>query len=124
MLSPTIPRIRKNLAIDALVQGLRKRFEAIPDPRRAASTVHSQADGLMVAFAMFSLKELSLLAFENRRKDQSLMNLYRICLLRVATWRHAQVRRVKSLSRSRPITPWAKRVWRSARRSVSCSRAR
>jgi len=78
MLSPTIPRIRKNLAIDALVQGLRKRFEAIPDPRRAASTVHSQADCLMAAFAMFSLKEPSLLAFENRRKDQSLMNLYRI----------------------------------------------
>ena len=52
MLSPTIPRIRKNLAIDALVQGLRKRLQAIPDPRRAASTIHSQADCLMAAFAM------------------------------------------------------------------------
>jgi len=78
MLSPTVPRIRKYLAIDALLQGLRKRFEAIPDPRRAASIDHSQADCLMSAFAMFSLKEPSLLAFENRRKDQSLMNLYRI----------------------------------------------
>ena len=32
----------------------------------------------MAAFAMFSLKEPSLLAFENRRRDQSLMNLYSI----------------------------------------------
>ena len=31
---PTVPRIRKFLAIDALIHGLRKRFEAIPDPRR------------------------------------------------------------------------------------------
>ena len=28
----TVPRIRKFLAIDTLIQGLRKRFEAIPDP--------------------------------------------------------------------------------------------
>jgi hypothetical protein len=32
----------------------------------------------MAAFAMFSLKEPSLLAFDQRRQDQSLMNLYRI----------------------------------------------
>ncbi|MDZ4851724.1 MAG: hypothetical protein SGI77_20750 [Pirellulaceae bacterium] len=29
---------RKYLSVDALTQGLRERFEAIPDPRRAAST--------------------------------------------------------------------------------------
>ncbi len=32
----------------------------------------------MAAFAMFSLKEPSLLAFDARRQDESLMNLYRI----------------------------------------------
>lgn len=68
---------RKYLSID-LVQGLRERFEAIPDPRRSASTDHSLADSLMAAFAMFSLKDPSLLAFDLRRQDQSLMNLYRI----------------------------------------------
>ncbi len=36
------------------------------------------ADCLMAAFAMFSLKETSLRVFVDRRKDQSLMNLYRI----------------------------------------------
>ena len=69
---------RQYLSIDSLIQGLRERFEAIPDPRRAASTDHSLADCLMAAFAMFSLKDPSLLAFDQRRQDQSLMNLYRI----------------------------------------------
>ena len=69
---------RKYLSIDSLIQGLRERFEAIPDPRRSASTEHSVADSLMAAFAMFSLKDPSLLAFDLRRKDQSLMNLYQI----------------------------------------------
>ena len=49
---------RKYLSIDALIQGLRERFEAIPDPRRSASTDYSLADSLMAAFAMFSLKEV------------------------------------------------------------------
>lgn len=69
---------RKYLSIDSMVEGLRERFEAIPDPRRSASTDHSLADSLMAAFAMFSLKDPSLLAFDLRRHDQSLMNLYRI----------------------------------------------
>jgi hypothetical protein len=69
---------RKYLSIDSLIGGLRSRFEAIPDPRRSASTDHSLADSLMSAFAMFSLKEPSLLAFDLRRQDASLMNLYRI----------------------------------------------
>ena len=33
---------RQYLSIDSLIQGLRERFEAIPDPRRAASTVEHQ----------------------------------------------------------------------------------
>ena len=67
---------RQYLSIDSLIQGLRERFEAIPDPRRAASTDHTLADCLMAAFAMFSLKDPSLLAFDQRRQDESLMNLY------------------------------------------------
>jgi hypothetical protein len=69
---------RKYLSIDSMVQGLRQSFEAIPDPRRSASTAHSLPDSLMAAFAMFSLKDPSLLAFDLRRQDQSLKNLYRI----------------------------------------------
>ena len=69
----TPDRVRKYLSIDSLIQGLRERFEAIPDPRRASSVEHSQADCLMSAFAMFSLKDPSLLAFDQRRQDQSLI---------------------------------------------------
>ena len=43
------------LSIDSLIQGLRERFEAIPDPRRAVSTDHTLAYCLMAALAMFSL---------------------------------------------------------------------
>ena len=68
----------KYLAVDSLIQGLRERFEAIEDSRRSASVGHSLADCLMSAFAMFSLKEPSLLAFDQRRQDKSLMNLYKI----------------------------------------------
>ncbi len=78
MLPANFPRVRKHLAIDALIAGLRERFEAIVDVRRDASVDHSLPDCLMAAFAMFSLKEPSLLAFEDRRQDQSLINLYRI----------------------------------------------
>lgn len=60
---------RMYLFIDALIQGLRERFEAIPDPRRSASTEYSLADCLMAAFAMFSLKDPSMLAFDLRRQD-------------------------------------------------------
>ncbi|XZE20409.1 transposase family protein [Pirellulaceae bacterium SH449] len=71
-------RARKYLSADSIIEGLRNRFEAMPDSRRAASVKHSLPDCLMAAFAMFSLKEPSLLAFDQRRQDQSLMNLYRI----------------------------------------------
>lgn len=30
--------VREYLSIDSLIQGLRERFEAIPDPRRATGT--------------------------------------------------------------------------------------
>lgn len=66
------------LSVDSLIHGLRERFEAIEDSRRPASVAHSLADCLMAAFAMFSLKEPSLLAFDQRRDDMSLKNLYRI----------------------------------------------
>ncbi len=69
---------RKYLSADSLIDGLRSRFERIADRRRAGSVDHSLPDCLMAAFAMFSLKEPSLLAFDARRQDDSLMNLHRI----------------------------------------------
>lgn len=78
MSKPLVRKARKYLSADALIDGLRRRFEMIADQRRAASVNHSLPDCLMAAFAMFSLKEPSLLAIDARRQDQSLMNLYRI----------------------------------------------
>lgn len=68
---------RKHLSADALVGRLRQRFEKITDPRSGTPTL-SLADALMSAFAMFALKDPSLLAFDKRRDDQNLQTLYQI----------------------------------------------
>jgi hypothetical protein len=60
-------KLRKNLSGDALHQTLRSGFSQIPDHRDAPEI--SLADALMSAYAMFSLKDPSLLAFDKRRQD-------------------------------------------------------
>jgi Transposase DDE domain len=59
---------RKELSADALYQLLRSRFRSLPDPR-AGEVEIPLADALMSAFAMFALKDPSLLAFDHRRRD-------------------------------------------------------
>jgi hypothetical protein len=71
------PEVRKHLSADALYELLRLRFEKIPDHRGRKCPI-SLADALMSAFAMFSLKDPSLLAFEERRNDENLRNLFGI----------------------------------------------
>ena len=68
---------RKHLSADALVDLLRNRFEKIADAR-SGQPVISMADALMSAFALFSLKDPSLLAFDKRRDDDNLQTLYQI----------------------------------------------
>ena len=62
------PRVRKDLNADALIRLVRKRFVGVKDHRKRKCRI-SVSDALMSAFAMFSLKDSSLLAFEARRKD-------------------------------------------------------
>ena len=70
--------LRKHLHADALFKRLRSEFEKIPDPRPGDVKI-SLADALMSGFAVFSLKDPSLLAFDERRKDETkLENLKRI----------------------------------------------
>lgn len=57
-----MPKLRKDLCADALTMGLRSSFSKIPDNRRSPSIPLS--DILMSAYAVFSLKHPSLLAFE------------------------------------------------------------
>ncbi len=64
-LSPN--KLRKNLSADALHQALRSGFTRIADHRDKPDI--SLADALMSAYAMFALKDPSLLAFDKRRQD-------------------------------------------------------
>ncbi len=63
------PRIRKHLNADALYATVRKCFEQINDSRKGNGSI-SIPDALMSAFAMFSLKDPSLLAFDKRRNEE------------------------------------------------------
>jgi hypothetical protein len=75
---PTKVKIRKHLNADALFKTVRRCFEKIPDHRQGDVKI-SLADAHMSAFAMFSLKDPSLLAFDERRqKEHNLNSIYGI----------------------------------------------
>ena len=59
---------RKDLSADALFQVLRSHFGSLPDLRSGEVEIPLH-DALMSAFAMFALKDPSLLAFDQRRRD-------------------------------------------------------
>jgi hypothetical protein len=71
------PAPRKHLSLDAMISLLRRRGELLPDARSRESTI-SISDAFMSAFAMFSLKDPSLLAFEARCNDGNMKTLYGI----------------------------------------------
>ncbi len=58
---------RKHLSADPLFKGLHKDFLGVSDYREGDPEI-SMADALMSGFAVFSLKDPSLLAFNKRRK--------------------------------------------------------
>ncbi len=75
---PSKVRIRKYLNADALFKTIKQSFEKIPDHRQDNLQI-ALSDAFMSAFAMFSLKDPSLLAFEERRKtDGNLKTIYQI----------------------------------------------
>jgi Transposase DDE domain len=61
-------KARKDLSADALFKRLHAGFDKIPDSR-SGNPVISMGDALMSAFAMFSLKDPSLLVFDKRRHN-------------------------------------------------------
>jgi ribosome biogenesis protein Tsr3 len=69
--------VRKHLDWDALLATIRERFATIPDSRSKDHTI-SLPDALMSGFALFALKEPSLLAFQERIKDDNLRTIYGI----------------------------------------------
>jgi Transposase DDE domain len=71
------PTVRKHLSADALFRRLRTDFGAIVDHRLGTPKI-PLSDALMSAFAMFSLKSPSLLAFDEERKEGNLQQVYGI----------------------------------------------
>jgi Transposase DDE domain len=71
------PRGRKHLSADALFRTVRSGFAAIPDSRLSDTEI-SLTDALMSAFARFSLKSPSLLAFDKHRVEGNLGTIYAI----------------------------------------------
>lgn len=73
-------QIRKYLTADALYALVRAGCRGIPDHREPDSTI-SLVDALMSGLALFALKDPSLLAFDRRRNDQNMKNLFGIGLV-------------------------------------------
>ena len=76
-MSIVAPKGRKHLCADALFRLVRRGFSTIPDDRGGDSEI-SFTDALMSAFAMFSLKSPSLLAFDKQRVEGNLGTIYGI----------------------------------------------
>lgn len=76
--APSKLNVRKHLHMDAMLSALYQRFSTLPDHRRGKIEI-PLPDALMAGFAMFSLKDPSLLAFdERRRSDDNLGRIYGI----------------------------------------------
>jgi hypothetical protein len=69
------PAVRKHLSADALFSRLRTGFSAIADHRPGTPKI-PLPDALLSAFALFSLKSPSLLAFDDERKEGNLQHVY------------------------------------------------
>jgi hypothetical protein len=76
-MSIVAPKGRKHLNADTLFSLVRRHFVTLPDDR-ADEVEIPLSDALMSAFAMFSLKSPSLLAFDKQRAEGNLQPLYGI----------------------------------------------
>jgi hypothetical protein len=72
------PKTRKHLSFDPLIRQIRLRAKQLPDPRDESNCGYSMADAVMSAIALFSLKDPSLLFFQDRRNDENIKNLFRV----------------------------------------------
>ncbi len=104
-------RTRKHLSADALYALLRLGFDKIPDHRGRKCPI-SLTDALMSAFGMFALKDPSLLAFDERRKDENMRNLFGIA--RVPSDTH--MREILDLVEPRGMRPLFNAVFRQLQR--------
>ena len=102
---------RKHLCADALVGLVQSSFARVTDPRPGKGSI-PLADALMSAFAMFALKDPSLLAFDERRHDENLLSLYRIGQVPSDT----QLRAILDLVPPEAVRPTYQDVFRQVQR--------
>ena len=113
-MSIVTPTVRKHLSADALFHVVRSGFADIPDPRCADVDI-SLMDTLMSAFAMFSLKAPSLLAFDKERAEGNLHTIYGIQRVPCDTYMR---------ERLDPLSPkWLRPVFKSVFRQLQCGKA-
>jgi hypothetical protein len=113
-MSIVTPHVRKHLSADALFHVVRSGFAAIPDPRCADVDI-SLTDTLMSAFAMFSLKAPSLLAFDKERAEGNLHTIYGIQRVPCDTYMR---------ERLDPLSPkWLRPVFQSVFRQLQRGKA-
>ena len=72
-----VPKVRKHLCADALLRSVHDVFGQLPDHRKGDPEIPLH-DALMSAFALFSLKSPSLLAFDKERTEGNLQRVYGI----------------------------------------------
>jgi len=72
------PKTRRHLSFDPLIRQIRLRAKLFLDTRDESNCDYSMADAVMSAIAMFSLKDPSLLCFQERRNDENIKNLFRV----------------------------------------------
>src|SRR6266436_9015546 len=110
-MSIVAPKERKHLSADALFHVVRSGFATIPDPRCEDVDI-SLTDALMSAFAMFSLKAPSLLAFDKQRAEGNLHTIYGIARVPCDTYMRERLDPVSPES----LRPSFKRVFRQLQR--------
>ena len=72
-----VPKVRTHLGADALLRSVQDVFCQLPEHRKGDPEIPLR-DVLMSAFAMFSLKSPSLLAFDQERTEDNLQRVYGI----------------------------------------------
>lgn len=70
IITDTSRPLRRHCNADAMFKAIRMSFQSVPDNRAAGKVEVAMSDALMSAFAIFSLKDPSLLAFDRRRKEE------------------------------------------------------
>ena len=106
-----VPKVRTHLCADALLRSVQDVFCQLPEHRKGDAEI-SLSDALMSAFALFSLKSPSLLAFDKERTEDNLQRVYGIGRVPCDT----SMREILDPVQPEPLRPAFKAVFRQLQR--------